>query len=44
MAGMGPRWREWADKLAEGRYLCVSWPEEFGGRGLGGIELSLIHI
>ena len=24
----------WEQKLAEGRWTCVSWPEEHGGRGL----------
>ncbi|MGH9046707.1 MAG: acyl-CoA dehydrogenase family protein [Acidimicrobiales bacterium] len=41
--GMGPEYRRWADKLAQSRYLCVSWPEEFGGRGLGGIEVSVMN-
>ncbi len=40
---IGPEWRQWAEKLHEGRYLCVSWPEEFGGRGLGGIEVSVMN-
>jgi alkylation response protein AidB-like acyl-CoA dehydrogenase len=25
---------DWNDKLIEGRWLCASWPEEYGGRGL----------
>jgi alkylation response protein AidB-like acyl-CoA dehydrogenase len=29
---------EWRAKLAEGRWLGLSWPEEYGGRGLGEIE------
>jgi len=24
----------WTQKLHEGRWLCASWPEEYGGRGL----------
>ncbi|HXR53748.1 MAG TPA: acyl-CoA dehydrogenase family protein, partial [Acidimicrobiales bacterium] len=43
MGAMGPRWRYWSEKLAEGGYLCVSWPQEFGGRGLGGIEVSVMN-
>ncbi len=41
--GIGPEWQRWADKLHEARYLCVSWPEEFGGRGLGGIEVAVMN-
>jgi alkylation response protein AidB-like acyl-CoA dehydrogenase len=26
--------REWTTKLHEGRWLCASWPQEYGGRGL----------
>jgi len=43
MGAMGPRWRYWSEKLAEGGYLCVSWPQEFGGRGLGGIEVAVMN-
>jgi alkylation response protein AidB-like acyl-CoA dehydrogenase len=27
--------REWQAKLAEGRWVGVTWPEEYGGRGAG---------
>ncbi len=40
---VGPEWRHWADKLHEAGYLCVSWPEEFGGRGLSGIEVAVMN-
>ncbi len=29
---------EWVAKLREGRWLCASWPSEYGGRGLSVIE------
>jgi alkylation response protein AidB-like acyl-CoA dehydrogenase len=35
--------RAWADKLAEAGYLCVSWPTEYGGRGLGGVEVAVMN-
>jgi alkylation response protein AidB-like acyl-CoA dehydrogenase len=36
-------YREWADKLGEASYLCVSWPKEYGGRGLSGVEVSVMN-
>jgi alkylation response protein AidB-like acyl-CoA dehydrogenase len=36
-------YREWAEKLGEAGYLCVSWPKEYGGRGLSGIEVSVMN-
>jgi alkylation response protein AidB-like acyl-CoA dehydrogenase len=42
-AGVGREWRHWAEKLHEGRYLCVSWPKEYGGRGLSGIEVAVMN-
>jgi alkylation response protein AidB-like acyl-CoA dehydrogenase len=41
--GMGAAWQQWAEKLHDARYLCVSWPEEFGGRGLSGIEVAVMN-
>lgn len=35
--------REWADKLTEAGYMCVSWPKEYGGRGLTGIEVAVLN-
>ena len=26
--------REWTDKLFDGGWICASWPEEYGGKGL----------
>ena len=33
----------WADKLREAGYICVSWPKEFGGRGLSGVEVAVMN-
>ena len=33
----------WADRMREGGYICVSWPKEFGGRGLTGIEVAVMN-
>ena len=30
--------RRWVAALREGRWLCLSWPEEYGGRGLSELE------
>ncbi len=35
--------KAWTDKLHEAGYLCVSWPEEFGGKGLTGIEVAVMN-
>jgi alkylation response protein AidB-like acyl-CoA dehydrogenase len=34
---------EWAEKLREAGYLCVSWPKEYGGRGLSAIEVAVMN-
>jgi alkylation response protein AidB-like acyl-CoA dehydrogenase len=41
--GNVPGAKEWTDKLADAGYLCVSWPKEFGGRGLTGIENAVMN-
>jgi len=41
--GNVPGAKEWTDKLAKAGYLCVSWPKEFGGRGLTGIENAVMN-
>ena len=38
-----PKVMAWTDKLAEAGYLCVSWPKEFGGRGLTGVEVAVMN-
>ncbi len=35
--------KAWTDKLHAAGYLCVSWPEEFGGKGLSGIEVAVMN-
>jgi alkylation response protein AidB-like acyl-CoA dehydrogenase len=34
---------EWTSRLAEAGYMCVAWPKEYGGRGLGGVEVALLN-
>jgi alkylation response protein AidB-like acyl-CoA dehydrogenase len=34
--------REWQAKLADGRWVGVGWPEEFGGRGAGPLEHFIV--
>jgi alkylation response protein AidB-like acyl-CoA dehydrogenase len=34
--------REWQGKLAEGRWVGVAWPEEYGGRGAGAVEHFIV--
>jgi len=36
-----PRAKEWMARKADGRWACLSWPEEFGGRGASRIEAVL---
>ncbi|KXF49985.1 acyl-CoA dehydrogenase [Rhodococcus sp. SC4] len=33
----------WIELLREGRWLCLSWPEEHGGRGLGPVENLVVE-
>ncbi|WP_395108252.1 acyl-CoA dehydrogenase family protein [Actinomadura sp. SCN-SB] len=33
----------WADTLTEAGLMCVAWPEEYGGRGLSGVEVALMN-
>ncbi len=32
----------WVQKLAEGRWICASWPVEYGGRGLSTMETVVL--
>jgi len=41
--GRYPGASEWAAKLTEAGYMCVSWPKEYGGRGLTGIEVAVLN-
>ncbi len=43
MALGGEAIRDWTQTLREAGYLCVSWPTEFGGRGLGGLEVAVMN-
>src|SRR6266508_4567487 len=33
----------WAARLHEAGLMCVSWPKEYGGRGLGGVEVAVLN-
>jgi alkylation response protein AidB-like acyl-CoA dehydrogenase len=33
----------WAEALQQAGYVCVSWPKEYGGRGLTGIEVAVMN-
>ncbi|MGH9294715.1 MAG: acyl-CoA dehydrogenase family protein, partial [Acidimicrobiales bacterium] len=33
----------WTKKLAEGRWICASWPVEYGGRGLSLMEAVALN-
>src|SRR5262245_974145 len=35
--------RDWQRKMYEGRYLGLSWPKEYGGRGASMIELAIFN-
>lgn len=35
--------RAWQAKLAEGRWVGVTWPEEYGGRGAGPLEHYVVQ-
>lgn len=38
-----PTLAEWLDRLRAGRWLCVAWPEEYGGRGLTPLHLVVLN-
>jgi alkylation response protein AidB-like acyl-CoA dehydrogenase len=35
--------KDWSQKLQDAGYMCVSWPKEFGGRGLTGVEVAVMN-
>jgi len=39
----GPAVQAWTKRLADAGYMCVSWPKEFGGRGLSGVEVAVMN-
>ena len=34
---------EWTKRLSEGGWICASWPEEYGGRGLSLMESVVLN-
>jgi hypothetical protein len=38
-----PGLEAWTEALAEAGYMCVSWPKEYGGRGLTGVEVAVMN-
>jgi alkylation response protein AidB-like acyl-CoA dehydrogenase len=38
-----PGVESWTRKLHEAGFMCVSWPEEYGGRGLTGVEVAVLN-
>ena len=41
--GEVPGFADWTEKLHEAGYLCVAWPDGFGGRGLTGVEVAVMN-
>ncbi|HEV8063343.1 MAG TPA: acyl-CoA dehydrogenase family protein, partial [Acidimicrobiales bacterium] len=41
--GNAPEVKRWSETLKEAGYMCVSWPKEFGGRGLSGLEVAVMN-
>ncbi|MGO9196601.1 MAG: acyl-CoA dehydrogenase family protein [Acidimicrobiales bacterium] len=41
--GEVPGIADWTEKLHKAGYLCVAWPEEYGGRGLTGLEVVVMN-
>ncbi|MET0739023.1 MAG: acyl-CoA dehydrogenase family protein, partial [Acidimicrobiales bacterium] len=35
--------RQWQARLAEGRWIGVTWPEEYGGRGAGALHHFIVQ-
>ena len=38
-----PAVKAWAETLTEAGYMCVSWPKEYGGAGLTGVEVAVLN-
>jgi alkylation response protein AidB-like acyl-CoA dehydrogenase len=36
-------YQDWSERLGEARLICPHWPEEVGGRGLGGVHLAVLN-
>jgi alkylation response protein AidB-like acyl-CoA dehydrogenase len=43
LMGGSPAIRSWLEQLHEAGYVCVSWPKEYGGRGLSGVEVAVMN-
>jgi alkylation response protein AidB-like acyl-CoA dehydrogenase len=43
LIGGGPDYDAWAERLHEAGLMCVGWPKEYGGRGLGGVEVAVMN-
>jgi hypothetical protein len=37
------RLRRWADQMTEAGLMCITWPAEYGGRGLSGVEVAIMN-
>lgn len=35
--------QRWTDLLRDGRWLCLSWPERYGGRGLSALQCIAVN-
>ncbi|MCK1573444.1 acyl-CoA dehydrogenase family protein, partial [Bradyrhizobium sp. 174] len=35
--------QEWTEKLHQAGYMCVDWPQEYGGRGLSAVEVTILN-
>jgi hypothetical protein len=41
--GNDPAMDAWTEELHKAGYLCVGWPQEYGGRGLSGLEVVAMN-
>jgi len=38
-----PLYAQWERELAAARFICPQWPEEFGGKGLDAVQVSIFN-
>jgi alkylation response protein AidB-like acyl-CoA dehydrogenase len=38
-----PLYGQWERELAEARFICPQWPEEFGGKGLDAVRVAIFN-
>ena len=43
MIAGGLEYEDWAARLHDAGFLAVAWPKEYGGRGLGGLEVAVMN-